>query len=148
MVGVEPSGQSFDFTITGLTSEEFRWEPERADGGEVLIELATGEIAYRPHRWRLRWAPRWEVMDAGVARDLMRVVNTLGQGGRMFVQPHQDAPYVYEMVIDPGSLTTGYTGGRYLGMDITVEFMSKLLVRSIPVWTTAEAIPRFRRVVI
>lgn len=148
MVAVDPAGQSVAFPIMGLTSEEFRWEPERADGGEVMIELATGELTYRPHRWRLRWTPHWGAMDASVAKNLLRAVNILGQGGRMFVQPHQDAPYVYEMIIDPDSLATGYTGGRYLGMDITIEFISKTLIRAIPVWTTEEAVPKFRRVVV
>lgn len=145
---VDKAGNSDSYVFTGLSDEEIVWEPQRADGGEVMIELATGEVVYRPHRWRLRWRPRWGAMDHTSQKAIMRLLTTISQGGRLYLQPHQDAPQVYEMVIDPEHIDIGYTGGRYMGMDIQISFISKLLIPSIPQWTSDESIITFRRAVI
>ena len=130
--------------IFDWSSETEIWfTPERFDGGDAFVQLADGRIVNRAHGWRIGVRIQWAALNASDARELLRAYNHSRHGG-IWLCPHDDFQQRWFDVVFVTPFTPGSPAGLYLGHSFAVEFRGRQLLRSIPEYSSSEAVAVMR----
>ena len=136
----ENFGEATQDTVNGYTrmsvlttpwtvETSFRFVPERKDGGAIQVRLANGEYKSRGDGFRVYIRMAWENVQLNDFKKLIQIYNH-GLERRIEVQPHSDVVDKYE--VQPVSeFSPSYPGGKLVGANLTLEFRSVNLVKSM-----------------